>query len=201
MFSKRTIVAGLCGLLIGALTILGIRFVTYRQELVHYHANFAVYINGKQQAFNSLMYYLDGGCTMSNMMTPEGRAHLVKGIDGVVHVQDHAVTWGQFFENLGWYVGDDFIKTNDDFYTTTGDSTLHLIINGQDYTGLGSITNTVIRDKDRVLLSYGNESRATVDAQYKSVPNTAAKYDGMRSTSACGHMAKITTGYRLKHLF
>ena len=201
MISRKTISVGVVGLFIGALTILGIRFVTYHENLVHYHANFSVYIDGKKQTFDSLMYYLDGGCTMSTTMIPEGRAHLVKGIDDVVHVQDNAVTWGQFFENLGWYVGAYFMKVGATLHTTDGNTTLHIIINGPDYTGLGGITNTTIKDKDRLLLSYGEENQTAVDEQYKAVPSTADTYDGMKSTSACGHTAKVTVKDRLHHLF
>lgn len=200
--SKGTILGSSVGLLVGVLAILAIRFVTYKPETVHYHANFAVYLNGKQQVFDSPMYFLDGGCTMSTMMTPEKRAHLAQGFPGVVHVQDTVTTWGQFFENLGWYVGPDFIETSDGtMYKMDGNSELHIIIDGQDYTGLGGITNQVIKDKDRLLLSYGDESQATVNKQYASVPNTAGKYDGMKNVSACGHTSKVTVKDRLAHLF
>lgn len=196
----KTIMWSTGGLLIGALAILGIRFATYQPERIHYHANFGVYINGQKQTFDSPVYYLDGGCSMSGVVTPESRAHLTKGYDGVVHVQDQAVTWGQFFENLGWFVGDDFIKTSDGFYTTDGNNTLHILLNGQDYTGFGGITNFVINDQDKLLLSYGDDTKATLTSQYQSVPNTAAQDDGMASTSACGHTVKVTNRERWEHL-
>ena len=198
---KTVVIGSIMGVFVGALVILGIRFVTYKLETVHYHANFAAYINGKEQSFNGAMYFLDGGCTMSNKMTPERRAHMVQGIPGVVHVQDNAVTWGQFFENIGWYVGPDFIETSDGtMYKTDGQNKLHIIIDGQDYTRLGGITDQAIKDKDRLLLSFGNENQAVVDQQYKSVPTTAARYDGMKNASACGHTTKLTVKDRLAHL-
>ncbi len=202
MSLTKTFGAGISGFVIGAFVILGIRFVTYKPVTVHYHANFAVYLNGQPEKFGSPLYYLDGSCSMSGIMTPESRAHLAKGYDGVVHVQDHSVTWGQFFENLGWYVGDDFIKTADStLYQASGQSRLHIIIDGQDYTDLGGITNRVIEDKDRLLLSYGDETQQTITQQYNSVPNTAGRYDGMRNSSSCGHSINITTKDRLAHLF
>lgn len=201
MHWKTIILSGLAGLLIGSATILGIRFFRYNPDQVHYHANFAVYINGQKQSFDNPVYYLDGSCSMTGLMTPESRAHLAKGYDGVVHVQDEATTWGQFFENLGWYIGDDFIKTSDGFYIANGTDKLHIILNEQDYTGLSGITNTVIRDQDRLLISYGQADPATVAAQYQSVPTTAVQYDGMKGVSACGHVLKITNRQRMEHLF
>jgi hypothetical protein len=198
---KRIYALVVGGFVVGILTPLTIRFASYRPAQVHYHANFAVYLQGQPQKFTNRAYFLDGGCGMSNMMTPESRAHLTPGIDNVVHVKDGAVTWGQFFNNLGWYIGDDFVKTADgQLLAPNGDATLHIIINEQDYTGLGGITNAVIKDRDRLLLSYGNSSRTDLAKQYAAVPSTAKTYDGMKNASACGHATKVTLQDRLRHL-
>ena len=46
-------------LLLGAAIILGIRFATYQVAAVHYHANFALYINGQHEVFKGPQYYSD----------------------------------------------------------------------------------------------------------------------------------------------
>src|SRR5665647_713896 len=95
------------GLLLGALTILTVRFVTYQPVSVHYHANFALYLNGQREAFKGQQYYQEVTTCSSTggIAVPQQRAHMHDNANGLVHVEDHVVTWGQFFENLGWYVG------------------------------------------------------------------------------------------------
>src|SRR6185437_6056638 len=125
-----------CGLALGVLVILAIRFFTYKPVQVHYHANFAVYLNGQRQEFKGPQYYQEVAiCSSTNDITiPQQRAHMHDNINSVVHVHDHAVTWGQFFENLGWYVGPNFIETDSGtLYTENDQDKLHILINGQDY--------------------------------------------------------------------
>ena len=103
-------VIGITGILIGMLVILGIRFVSYEPPKdVHYHANFAVYVDGKQEQFsNPLLYEEISECSISTEEKPGERAHLHENIKDVVHVEDSAVTWGNFFQNINWNVSDKY---------------------------------------------------------------------------------------------
>src|SRR5690242_12924059 len=49
-------VAGV-GFLLGILWLVGMRFLTVTPTETHYHANFAVYINGTREEFKSFAYY------------------------------------------------------------------------------------------------------------------------------------------------
>lgn len=193
------------GLLLGALIVLAIRFVTYASpNHTHYHANFAVYINGQRETFNDPFYYQEvTACTASGPIRPEQRAHMHDNINSVIHVHDDGVTWGQFFENLNWYVGPDFIQTRSGtMYKADGDNQLHVLLNGQDFTGLAPIADQVIGDDDRLLLSFGNIDDATLQKEYKSVPTTAHHYDVTKDPASCaGAMQKVTFSDRLHHLF
>jgi hypothetical protein len=192
------------GLLLGALIILGIRFFTYSPDQVHYHANFAVYINGKREEFKGPQYYQEVAiCSSTTGITiPQQRTHMHDDINSLIHVHDHAVTWGQFFENLGWYVGPDFIQTDSDTrYVADETNKLNIVINGQDYTGLQAITNNVIKDRDRLLLSFGDVDQKTLDQQFKSVASTAKHYDESKDPASCAGSEKVTAKVRLHHLF
>lgn len=192
------------GIALGVLALLVIRFFMYNPTRVHYHANFAVYINGQREAFKGPQYYQEVAiCSSTSAITlPQQRAHMHDNINSVVHVHDHAVTWGQFFENLGWYVGPDFIETADGhLYQNNGSSLLHIMINGQDYTGLTPITNMVIKDQSRLLVSYGDIGNTQLQQEYSSVPNTAKHYDESQDPASCAGSEKITTSDRLHHLF
>jgi hypothetical protein len=189
------------GLILGVLLICGIRFATYAPKHTHYHANFAVYLNGQRETFKDPSYYEDvAACTAYDNITPAERAHMHGNVNNVVHVHDDAVTWGQFFENLGWYIGDDFIKTDKQMYLADGANKLHIMINGQDYTNLTAITNRVIGDQDKLLVSFGDISTTALKQEYSGIKNEAKKADETQDPASCsGHQSPGFTE-RLKHL-
>lgn len=203
-FTKSRWFIGTSALILGAAIVLGVRFFTYKPDTTHYHANFALYINGQREQFKGPQYYEESTmCSEDTTMTPEGRAHMHDNVNDVVHVEDHADTWGQFFTNLGWNMGPDFIESPDGtMYQTSVNNQLHLTLNGQDYTGLGGVQNTVIRDQDKLLVSFGDESSAILQQEYKAIPSTAHHYDVTQDPASCmGGHAAVSMYDRLTHLF
>ncbi len=189
------------GIILGALLILAIRFATYSHDMTHYHANFAVYTNGQREEFKSLQYYEEVKICDLHGTSPQSRTHMHDEENGVIHVHDQAVTWGQFFENLGWFVGPDFIRTTSTMYQAGGDNKLNIMLNGQNLTDLTTITNQVIKDKDRLLLSYGPSDQAVLAKEFKTVPDTAAQYDAEKDPASCGGGEMPTVRERLNNLF
>ncbi|HSX16971.1 MAG TPA: hypothetical protein VLH86_02620 [Patescibacteria group bacterium] len=188
------------GIVFGALLILGIRFVTYNPEQIHYHANFALYINGQREMFKSPMYYeeINGSCAVGKDIKPAQRAHLHDEVPDVVHVHDHAVTWGDLFMNLHWAVGPNFIRTPDKIYQTGDGQRLTYIINGQ---SLDDVSTEIIKDEDRLLIDFGDTSQATIQKEFDAVAKTAHQYDIGKDPAACLGNAAPTWKDRLKHLF
>lgn len=189
--------------LIGATTILGIRFVTYTVPAVHYHANFALYINGQQEQFKSSKYYTEvSACAINHSVKqPTERAHMHENVNNVVHVEDNSVTWGQFFTNLGWTLGPTFIATPDGkIYSENANKKLNLFLDGQDYTGFGGLQNNIIKDKDRLLISFGAESATTLNQQFSAIPSNAQKYDLTKDPASCSGNRVTTLHDRLTHL-
>lgn len=189
--------------LLGVFVILAIRYFAYAPEQVHYHANFAMYINGQRELFKSPGYYQEVAvCSATHDLTmPQQRTHMHDAINSVIHVHDHVVTWGQFFENIGWHIGTDFIETSGgQRYLTDDQNKVHVMLDGQDYTDL-PVMNRVIGDKSRLLISYGNSSDAELKKQYDSIPATAAKYDATKDPASCSGNHDITAKDRLQHLF
>lgn len=188
---------------LGAAIILGIRFFTYKPDSVHYHANFAVYINGQQETFKDASYYTEvETCNASGVITPTERVHMHDNVNNVVHVEDHGVTWGQFFQNLGWNIGPDYLATKaGTVYQENGNSKLNLVLNGQNYTDLGGLQNTVIRDQDKLLVSFGDVSRSTLQQEYSAIPGTAKHYDVTPDPASCsGGHGTVTMHDRLVHM-
>jgi hypothetical protein len=191
------------GIVIGALAILAIRFFTYEPpKETHYHANFAVYINGQQEKFQNKQYYEEVQmCVLKGPTKPEARAHMHDGVYDVAHVEDEAATWGHFFTNLGWTIGGNFIQTRDGtMYVTQDQNKLYVQLNGQDYTGFGSIANMVIKNEDRLLISYGDIDKATLQKQYDAIPATAKKYNSTKDPSTCGGDTEGSFKDRIRHL-
>ena len=194
---------GIICVVVGAAAVLAIRVARYKPEEVHYHANFALYINGKREQFKGPQYYSDiEMCTTETDPTPTDRAHMHDNINNVVHVEDHATTWGQFFTNLGWTIGPTFVADpNDTIYAEQDAKKLHLMLNGKDYTDLGGMQNMVIHDKDVLLVSYGDATDTQLQRQYNAIPHTAAQYDTAKDPASCGSNAPTSMRARLQHMF
>lgn len=189
------------GLLLGALIILGIRFLTYKPMATHYHANFAVHIDGQKASFKDPKYYEEVKLCSLNGATPAARVHMHDKEPGLVHVHDEAVTWGSLFSNLGWGIGPDFLYDSSALHVADDTNKLHILLNGQDLTGLTDISNQVIGDKDRLLVAYGPEDQAALSKEYASVPTNAAQADTKPDPASCKGQETVTVGDRLKHLF
>ncbi len=192
------------GLLLGALIVIAIRFATYSVHQTHYHANFAVYINGQRQEFKGPQYYQEvAACVVHGTIQPAQRAHMHDNTNSVIHVHDDGVTWQQFFNNIGWTLGPNFIQ-DDQSNTYTEDDTnkLNVMLNGQNLTDLTNIANQTIKDEDRMLISFGNIDTTTLQQEFETVPATAHHYDITPDPASCsGQMEQVTTSDRLHHLF
>jgi hypothetical protein len=198
---NRWFIAGF-GFLLGALVMLGVRFATYQlPEKTHYHANFAVYINGEQEKFASPKYYSEVAlCSESGKLTdPRERAHMHDNVYDVVHVHDNAVTWGMFFQNLGWVIDPSAISGGGNAYTPDDQHKITFMLNGQK---ADTISQKVIKDEDRLLVSYGNGAGDELQKESKSVASTAHKYDITPDPASCSGGQRATTVQdRLNHLF
>ncbi len=90
---------------------LGITYIFVpRPYQVHWHANFAVYIDGKQEDFSSEMYMEETSrCNVTTDILPQDRIHLHDGKGSLVHVHMAASTWGDLFSNLSWGIGNTYL--------------------------------------------------------------------------------------------
>ncbi len=86
-------------------------------------------------------------------------------------------------------------------YTADDVNDLNIVLNGDDLTGSSTITNQLIGDSDRLLVSYGNMDKVALDTQYKAVPSTAGEYNHKQDPAGCGGNHEVTIGDRFKNLF
>ena len=200
---NKTVVFGL-GIFLGVLLLAAYRVATYEEKHTHYHANFALYINGKREEFKAPKYYQEVAVCKSGheVSNPQERAHMHDNKNSLVHVHDHAVTWGQFFDNLGWIIGPDFIvDDNGNMYKADETNEVNIMIDGQDYTNLTTISNMVVKDTSKLLISYGPSDSAELDREFKTIPSTAKEANVSSDPATCASREALPFSEKLKHAF
>ncbi|MDB5182689.1 MAG: hypothetical protein JWO47_473 [Candidatus Saccharibacteria bacterium] len=173
----------LIGFVAGVLWFGALRFLLVHPAETHYHANFAVYINGAREEFDGPGFYEEvAACTSAYDNNVKGRTHMHDNVNDVIHVHDKRVTYQDFFENIGWSIGPDYIHTDETMYANTDTSTVKYMLNGET---VERVDNKIISDKDRLLISYGPTDE-DVSAQFKTVASTAAAVDAKQDPATCG---------------
>lgn len=182
--SKRIAIALLIGFLLGIVWFVGYRLITFKDTRTHYHANFAVYINGRREPFRSFTFYEEvQSCGADGAHNPKTRVHMHDSVDHVVHVHDPASTWGHFFANLGFALDDDLLKTDEGvFVHGVDDNQLQFILNGK---STRTLANEPIRSEDTLLISYGKQRDRELQTQYQAIKRDAATYNRRSDPSAC----------------
>ena len=195
---KAVLIVAFAGFFLGALWVFALRVALYSHEGVHYHANFGLFVNGKQDDFNNFTFYEEvQACRPENAADPHSRAHMHQPNNHTVHVHDAAVTWGDFFASLGYGLSDKALTTTDGVFVSGQDGkNLHFILNGETETAMAE---KVINDKDVLLVSYGNEDATALQTQYKKIPQDAAQVDAGTDPASCGGAEAETFSSRLKH--
>jgi hypothetical protein len=185
------------GFLLGVFSLVAIRFITYETDNVHYHANFSMFVNGEKDEFESFTFYEEvQACVADGADNPRSRVHMHDRQNSVVHVHSSGATWGHFFANLGYVLGDELIKTDDGiFVDSEEDKELTFILNGE---SVPEIANRIIENEDRLLINYGSEQSDEIEKRFDAVPSDAGEYNQRHDPSGCAGDSKLTFGQRLK---
>lgn len=189
----------LVGIGIAIVGMIGIRLALQEHpHSVHYHANWAMIIDGERVDLTGARYMVDVLQCMIDptMQTPEDRVHMHEGNHDIVHVHASGVTWGHFLANLGFGVGDDYLETRDELQQSDSARTLKFVLNGRQ---VRSIRNLAVGDRDRLLISLGPETLEDVIAtQFPTVAETAAEYNTRPDPTSCSGAHEETFGERLR---
>lgn len=186
------------GFVLGVITLVAVRFVTFKSDLVHYHANFALYINGQRDEFKNFSFYEEVQlCSSDAANNPKARVHMHDQNNHLIHVHAHGVTWSQFFTNLGYTLGDNLIKTDQGVYVDGQDGNkLTFLINGRE---TGTIADTVIKSEDVLLVNYGKDDQSTLQKRYDDIPRDAHQANTEKDPASCSGAESLTLTQRLKH--
>jgi hypothetical protein len=195
--TQKYLIAFVVGVLVAAIATTAIRFALIKDTAVHYHANFALYLNGQKDEFKSFAFYEEvAACNVHDAEDAKARTHMHDSKAGLIHVHDGAVTWGQFFENLGYTLGNEVVATDKSVYANGADGKkLSFMLNGED---ANSIANTVIHSEDVLLISYGNEEETALKSRYDQIPRTAHEANETKDPAACSGAQEVSFWDRLK---
>lgn len=182
---------------LGALLVVFFRYFTIKDTSVHYHANFELYVNGQQDQLNGPGYYQEvTACNAHDHGSVKSRTHMHDNVNHTVHVHDHSVTWGNFFANLGYTLGDTVVVTEKGTYVDGQDGNkLSFILNDQPVT---RVSNTIIKSEDVLLINYGKDDAKTLQTRYEAIPKDAKTYNVTKDPAACQGGNELTPLNRLK---
>lgn len=184
-------------IVLGAFIMVAVRYATIKDTSVHYHANFSLYVDGQQDTFQGPGYYEEvAACNTHNHDDLASRTHMHDSVNTVIHVHDHSVSWSDFFNNIGYTLGDKVIVTEKGVYVDgENGKTLSFILNGKPVT---SVANKVIESEDVLLINYGSDDLQTLQQRYDAIPKDAHKYNVTKDPSACQGGHTLTPLNRLK---
>lgn len=197
---KKLLLATCLGFVFGILWLFAVRFALVEKKETHYHANFALYVDGVREQFDNFTFYEEvQSCGGDEKNNPRTRTHMHDNIHHVVHVHDEAATWGHFFANLGFVLGNDILKTDDGvFVDGANNKKLTFILNGQVVDG---VANATIRSEDALLISYGSDADEQLRSHYEGITKDATEYNKRSDPSACTGGKPFTLKERLSKTF
>lgn len=195
--NKRIVLALLVGFVLGVVWLVAMRFVTYKGDTVHYHANFALYVDGQRDEFDNFTFYEEvQSCGSDEKNNPRNRVHMHDEVNHVAHVHEPGVTWGHFFANLGYVLGDELVETDDGvFVDGESGNELTFTLNGQE---VSTIANEHIKNEDVLLINYGKADQATLQERYNNIIKDAAEYNRRNDPSSCSGTEELTFWSQLK---
>ena len=132
----------------------------------HEHADVKVYINGQSIDFSQKKYQLAARLI-----------HFEDGVGDVVHTHATSLTIGHLLKSLGMEFNNNCIVFDGKNYCNENNKKLKFYVNGQPS---NEFDNYVIRNLDKILVSYGNGDDSEIQKQLASVTNLAPKYSTNR---------------------
>ena len=140
----------------------------------HEHADFALWIRGKQFDFNQPQFISKDGHDLSE------NVHLHQPRTTVVHVHRQRTTWDEFFTSLGFRLSDSTLSApkgkaslklpSGEVLSEGNGEKFTFYVNGVKVDGVARMN---ITDLDRVLISFGSQSDAEIAAELAQVTDQA----------------------------
>jgi hypothetical protein len=183
-------------LLLGIIAAFVLRFSLVDAQVVHYHANFALYIDGVRDEFKSPTFYEEIAACSAAHDTPQSRIHMHNNEFDAVHVHDGGATWGNLFANFSYSVSDGSLVTDKGLFVDGVDGKkLTFVLNGLP---IRSIANRVVGSEDTLLVSYGKYDENDIKTQDASINKTAHELNQKPDPATCSGSAGESVSDRFK---
>ncbi len=192
------------GMALGVFGLGAARFLWVSQsEATHFHANWAIYIDGERVDLSDQRYMEEvSSCySVDGQVTPQARIHMHEGNHDVIHIHHLGATWGHLAGNLGIGLGEGYLILSDGTRIFDGEEgRFTYILNGR---ALTSAHNELVESEDRLLISYGSESLDELgEERFGEVATTAAEYNTRQDPATCsGSMEPLGLWGRIKLAF
>ena len=148
------------------------------RQKIHQHADLALFIRGKQFDFGQPQFV----STAEKELSPN--VHIHDPRHTVVHVHREQTTWDEFFLSLGFELGDTCLKLpSGEKLCTNERETLKFYVNG---VKVDSLMFENIASLSRLLISYGSESEAEIQAQVAQITDQACIPAGLCQARGSG---------------
>ena len=128
----------------------------------HEHVAFRLFINGQAVDFSQPKYQLKSQYI-----------HFEGGDGDTIHKHATRVDIGFLFETMGMkFTSECLTMDNGTQYCNEGSNTLKFFVNGARN---NMYNNYVLKDNDKILLSYGSEEQQQIDEQLKTIESLVIK--------------------------
>lgn len=139
----------------------------------HIHADWKVYFNGKPSAFTdkSHMERMRNNQPVSSFIHVDSGAPAPEKTGDVLHMHATGIPLWVFFNSVGMDFNKDCIALeNKEKFCNEGNKKLKFFVNGK---GNSEFENYVFNDLDKILISYGDESKEEIKNQLSSITDFA----------------------------
>ncbi|MEK6891566.1 MAG: hypothetical protein AABX25_00105 [Nanoarchaeota archaeon] len=133
---------------------------------IHIHADIKLYIDGQSIDFSQKKYQV-----------ATSYIHFEDGLGDVVHIHATRLTMGHLFKSLNGDFNNNCLTLDEQTYCDDGNKKLKFYVNGKPNDEFGYY---VMKDLDKVLVSYGTENDSEIQKQLKSITNLAPKYSASK---------------------
>lgn len=195
-YNRKLVIALVSGFVLGVFWFITFRVLSYQDTRIHYHGNFALFVNGQREEFSSSTFYEETQACSADEIGPKSRVHLHNQKGHIVHVHDEGSTWGHLFANLGYGLNGKSVQTDEGvFVEGENGNELTFLLNGQE---VENPSNEVIRSEDVLLINYGKDTEQVLQQRYDQIAKDAAEYNTKSDPSACAGSQPITFTDKLK---
>jgi hypothetical protein len=190
------------GILLGTLLLGLLRFAfAPLTPATHYHANWAVFVEGERLDLSADRFMEEvAACRSTDQgILPEERIHMHENDHDLVHVHHQGATWGALLANLGMGLGEGYLVLPDGRQLLVNDNErLVFVVNGLQ---VPDVYNRVVHSGDRMLISYTTDPQQAPTDEFASVRSDAEEYNERQDPAACAGHGELPFLERLRRAF